>query len=346
MKHQPSLVRAVDLFCGAGGSSYGARSAGATIVGGVDAWGTAITTFGLNYPHAITRQARIETISAKSFAREVGKVDLLLASPECTNHTFAKGNRRDGKEQEQSRRTAFEVIRFARAMEPRWIVVENVISMRNWEHYSEWRKKMQSLGYRIREIVLDAQEFGVAQARRRLFVICDRDSEPAVPATSDLIPPSVVDILHCEESNGFSYEMKKLFGHRPPRAKDTLLRARRAIESLGSNSPFLIVYYGTDAAGGWQSLDRPLRTITTLDRFALVRPSPKGHFMRMLQPPELAKAMGFPDEYVWPKTTRRERIKLVGNAVSPPVMKAVVGALVFNRGVQQAPAKSKCVFSK
>ena len=31
--------------------------------------------------------------------------------------------------------------------------------------------------------------------------------------------------------------------------------------------PFLIVYYGSDGAGGWQALDRPLRTLTTLDRF-------------------------------------------------------------------------------
>jgi DNA (cytosine-5)-methyltransferase 1 len=103
---------------------------------------------------------------------------------------------------------------------------------------------------------------------------------------------------------------------------------------LGSKTPFLIVYYGTDAAGGWQSLDRPLRTITTLDRFALVEPRPTGHVMRMLQPPELAKAMGFPDDYKWPKATRRERIKLVGNAVAPPVMKAIVGALVYKVGVR------------
>ena len=139
---------------------------------------------------------------------------------------------------------------------------------------------------------------------------------------------SVKKVLHSGGSNGFNYKMSPLFRKDRKRAGDTLERAKRAISSLGEDAPFLIVYYGTDAAGGWQTLDRPLRTITTLDRFALVRPSKGGHVMRMLQPPELAKAMGFPSNYKWPDVTRRERIKLVGNAVSPPVMKAVVEAIV------------------
>lgn len=53
--------------------------------------------------------------------------------------------------------------------------------------------------------------------------------------------------------------------------------------------------------------------------------------MRMLQPPELATAMGFPADYKWPDTTRRNRIKLLGNAVSPPVMQAIISSLIENR---------------
>jgi len=89
-----------------------------------------------------------------------------------------------------------------------------------------------------------------------------------------------------------------------------------------------VVYYGSDAAGGWQRLDRPLRTITTIDRFAIVAPNGRGHTMRMLQPLELAAAMGFPPDYKWPQSTRREKVKLVGNAVCPPVMKAVIESLI------------------
>jgi DNA (cytosine-5)-methyltransferase 1 len=50
--------------------------------------------------------------------------------------------------------------------------------------------------------------------------------------------------------------------------------------------------------------------------------------MRMLQQPELATAMGFPEDYVWPETARRNKIKMIGNAVCPPVMQAIVSHLI------------------
>lgn len=325
-------IRVLDLFCGAGGSSCGARQAGAEVVGGIDFWETAIETFGLNFPNARTWSTPIQRVTGISLAREIGDVDLILASPECTNHTFAKGNRRSGDEQEKSRRTAFEIFRFVKALAPRWVVVENVVSMRRWEQYSRWKKRLQNLGYFLEEVVLDSQDFGVAQARRRLFIIGDREKKPGLPrptTTSSSSPTSIATILHTEQTaNGFNYSMTPVFRRRRKRAKDTLARARRAIAELGPDMPFLIVYYGTDAAGGWQALDRPLRTITTLDRFALVHPTKEGHVMRMLQPPELAAAMGFPDDFKWPEVTRRERIKLVGNAVCPPVVCGILNSLL------------------
>jgi len=48
----------------------------------------------------------------------------------------------------------------------------------------------------------------------------------------------------------------------------------------------------------------------------------------MLQPPELAAAMGFPVDHLWPESSRREKIKLIGNAVCPPVMRDEVKNLV------------------
>ena len=111
------------------------------------------------------------------------------------------------------------------------------------------------------------------------------------------------------------------------RAKKTIKRAENAIEEIGKNEPFLIVYYGT--GDGWMSIDKPLRTITTLDRFALVKPDRKhGHVMRMLQPEELKLAMGFSSDFdLEIGVTRREKIKLMGNGVCPPVMESLVRSL-------------------
>ena len=50
--------------------------------------------------------------------------------------------------------------------------------------------------------------------------------------------------------------------------------------------------------------------------------------MRMLQPSELAKAMGFQSDYKLDGIrSRRDRIKVLGNGVAPPVMEAIVQSL-------------------
>ena len=110
-----------------------------------------------------------------------------------------------------------------------------------------------------------------------------------------------------------------------------LARAERGISALGRGNPFLIVYYGSDGPGGWQSLDRPIRTLTTLDRFGLVTWQGKEPMLRMLQVEELIRAMGSPGIHQFKRGTRRDRIKMLGNAVAPPVMAAIVETLSQKR---------------
>jgi DNA (cytosine-5)-methyltransferase 1 len=121
------------------------------------------------------------------------------------------------------------------------------------------------------------------------------------------------------------------------RAASTIERVERGIAELGSKKDFLIVYYGSDRAGGWQRLDRPLRTLTTLDRFGLVQWIDGEPTLRMLQVPELKRAMGLTHlkdqrgdgvKFELDHGTRRDKIKVLGNGVCAPVMRAVVGSLI------------------
>ena len=318
-------IRTIDLFCGAGGSSWGTRLAGAQIVAGFDRWDLAGEVYKKNFPKAKFFSGRLEDSDPSQLAKEFGRIDLILASPECTNHSPAKGSQ---PRCETSRETAFQVTRYAEALQPRWLVIENVVNMRRWDRYEEFIAALKGLGYHVNPQVLKANRFGVPTSRRRLFILCDRERIPG-----DVEPPKNVKAKTARkivDLNG-NYRWSPL--RTPRRAKATLARAERAFAVVGKKKPFLIVYYGSDHAGGWQSLDKPLRTITTVDRFAAVRPCNGGHEMRMLQVPELKAAMSFPKRFKFPQGTRREQIHMIGNAVCPKVMAGVVRALTAgNRG--------------
>lgn len=324
-------IKTLDLFAGCGGSSYGAQLAGARIVAAIDAWTTAKDTYLDNFREVVFYSELIEQVNPLDIEKKTGHIDLILASPECTSHTCARGN---GLRSEDSRMTAFQVIRFARVLKPRWIVIENVVHMKKWEKYDQLLYSLrEELGYHITETTLKASLFGVPQSRRRLFISCDRDVTPPrnipISTSPQILAKDIID-----HNSNYNYSTLKT----DRRAKATLERAERAFSHIGYEKPFLLVYYGSDAAGGWQSLDRPLRTVTTLDRFAYVIPSNEGHLMRMLQVPEIKAAMGFPEYFKLNYGTRRDKIHLLGNAVCPPVMAAVVRALIQSDGDRSSGA--------
>lgn len=313
-------IRTVDLFCGAGGSSWGAVKAGAEIVMGVDAWDRAIETYSHNHHGRGVHMKMTPRTRPRDLGLKNQKIDLLLASPECTNHTCAKGAR---ERCEDSKLTANYVLNFAKDLEPRWIVIENVVHMKQWPGFDPLINRLNRLGYECCVQTLDASDFGVPQTRRRMFIMASRDTAPSPVVVPEVPIISAMDILDYDFDKDEDRHVSREFY--PGRAEPTIQRFHRGIEALGKFNPFLIVYYGSDAAGGWQALDRPLRTITTLDRFGLVTWRGKTPFFRMLQPSELRRAMGFrdSDNYVF-TGNRREQIKQLGNGVCPPVMEAIV----------------------
>jgi DNA (cytosine-5)-methyltransferase 1 len=325
-------IRVLDLFCGGGGSSWGAQAAGAEIVCGIDGWTRATEAFGKNFPRAKAVNLLMDADTRPDDLGDIGPIDLLLGSPECTHHTCARGSR---PQDEDSKRTAYFVTNFARWLNPRprWVVIENVVNMRGWRGYDQLLGEMRELGYRLEIMVLNAAHFGVPQTRRRVFIVGDRERNPPseVPGTNGM-SLSAKSIL----APYGTYKSRPLYS--PGRAKPTLARAERAINELGRGKPFLIVYYGSDGSGGWQPLERPLRTITTLDRFGLVTWEAETPMLRMLQVDELMRAMGFDGHYSLAEVgQRRDRIKLLGNGVAPPVMKAIVESLM--KGAQQNVAQ-------
>tara|TARA_Y100001968_G_C19450994_1_gene768594 strand:+ start:2635 stop:3621 length:987 start_codon:yes stop_codon:yes gene_type:complete len=311
------MITFVDLFCGGGFGARGAVRGGGIPLLGLDAWDLATTTYKANFPEADVINDYIENVDIVSLGEKY-KPDVLLTSPECTSHSIARGAK---PASERSRETAMGIVPWIKAMEPRWVIVENVNRMKKWERHNELVQGIEAFGYAVSDLYLNASDFGSPQARKRMFLICDKEgttvtSEQLISQTK-FQPLAAKDIVEW----GPKYKSSPLY--KDGRAEATLERANRAIKILGKNIPFIIVYYGSDYAGGWQRIDAPLRTVTTIDRFGLVTWRNSVPYLRMLQPSELLRAMGAGNEHQLPYGNRREKVKLCGNGVCSDVMIAI-----------------------
>ena len=173
-------VTFTDLFCGAGGSSVGAVAAGMTLAVAANHWQTAIDVHQTHFPDARHDCADISQADPRRYPR----TRVLLASPECTNHSQARGVSRRRQDPslwdapdpsaERSRATMWDVPRFAEQVGYDAIVVENVVEATAWVMWPAWWQAMECLGYRGRVVSANSMHHGVAQSRDRVYVVWAR----------------------------------------------------------------------------------------------------------------------------------------------------------------------------
>ena len=102
---------------------------------------------------------------------EYGKIDLLVGGTPC--QSFSVAGLRGGLDDDRGN-LALEFCRLAQREQPRWIVWENVpgvLSSSGGRDFGSILGALEDLGYGLAYRVLDAQYFGVAQRRRRVFVV-------------------------------------------------------------------------------------------------------------------------------------------------------------------------------
>lgn len=293
---------AIDLFAGMGGFTTAARAAGVRVAWAANHWREAVNIHAANHPetaHACQdlQQANWELVP---------RMDLLLASPACQGHSKARGV--DRPHHDATRSTAWAVVSCAEFHRPAFAVVENVPEFRDWALFPSWCDAWARLGYAISVNVFDAADAGVPQNRLRCFVVASR-SRHALAIKSPTIPHRAAAEL-VEWSAG-----KWSAVHRPGRAAKTLERVEHGRREFGER--FTFSYYGNTRTS--RSLARPIGTITTRDRWAVV----DGDRMRMLMPRECLAAMGFPTTYILPENGRLA-VHMIGNAVPPPLAAHVI----------------------
>lgn len=301
-------MRAIDLFAGAGGFSTGARMAGVSVVWAANHWQAAVDVHAANHPDT---QHACQDLHQADW-RDVPAHDLLLASPACQGHSHARGKERPHHDSQRS--TAWAVVSAAEFHRPQVFIVENVPQFVDWALYPAWAAAMQALGYALSPMVIDAANHGVAQHRERVFIVGTRSRCPIALSLPrrDLVPASA--IVDFDAGSWSPVRTAK-------RSPATLRRVFQGRRDLACGR-FLIPYYGSGSGLTGRSIHRPIGTITTVDRWALVR----GNRMRMLRADEARAAMGFPDDYLLPRQ-HKAAMHMLGNAVCPPVARDIITAL-------------------
>lgn len=173
-------VTATDLFCGAGGSTLGAVGAGVQVRIAANHWQTAIDVHAVNHPRTDHDCADISQVDPRRYPAS----DVLLAGPECTNHSQSRGVSRRRQNPslwdapdpsaERSRATMWDVVRFAEQIPYTAIIVENVVEAARWVLWDAWWQAMCDLGYRGRVLSINSQDHRVPQSRDRMFTVWTR----------------------------------------------------------------------------------------------------------------------------------------------------------------------------
>lgn len=298
-------MKAIDLFAGAGGFSTGATLAGCEVVWAANHWPDAVEWHSRNHQGA-------EHICQDLHQADWGQVpehDLMLASPCCQGHSRARG--RNSPQHDASRSTAWAVVSAAEYHRPSVVVVENVREFTGWTLFPAWQMAMQALGYTLSPHVLDAADHGVPQHRTRLFIVATRSRSPLMLQIPKRRHVAAAEFLDFDAGRWSQID-------KPGRSPRTLERIRNGRQRHGER--FLTAYYGREKGG--RELTRPIGTITTRDRWAMV----DGDRMRMITAGEARAAMGFPDGYQLP-TRHSLALHLLGNAVCPPVARDVITAI-------------------
>lgn len=302
------MITAIDLFSGLGGWSTGARMAGVNVLWAANHWPEAVEWHSANHPDT---QHICQDLHQADWS-QVPAHDLLLASPCCQGHSKARGKASGNPQHDASRSTAWAVVSALEFHRPALAIVENVPEFLDWALYPAWASAMNALGYQLAPHVVNCADLGIPQERIRMFIICTRSKAPLhlqLPKMEHVPATSFIDF------NAGRWSPIERTG----RAAATLERIRNGRAQFGDR--FVMSYYGNTKSG--RSLQRPIGTITTRDRWAIV----DGDRMRMLTADENLLAMSFPADTLRP-ANHRLTVHMAGNAVPPVAGMRIIQSLL------------------
>ncbi len=252
----------VDLFAGGGGASTGIEQAiGRAPDVAVNHDAEAISLHQANHPQ--TRHFCSDVFEVDPLTVTDGQpVGLLWASPDCKHFSKAKGGKPVSK---KIRSLAWVVVKWAKAVQPRVICLENVEEFQTWgplgddnrpcplrkgQTFALWKKQLQNLGYVVEHRELRACDYGAPTIRKRLFLVARRDSQPIVwpeathakPDAKGKVPKGMKPWRTAAECIDWSIPAPSIFERSRPLADATCRRIAKGIMRyvVDAAEPFIV----------------------------------------------------------------------------------------------------------
>lgn len=329
----------LDLFCGAGGLSYGFEKAGFNILLGIDNDAKALETFKLNHNGAKTICANITEITYKEDILPLlnGRtIDIIIGGPPCQGFSLS-GPRSFN---DPRNRLYLSYIRLVEEIQPKAFVIENVpglISLFNGEIKDNIIKAFSEMGYEVKYKILCASDYGVPQNRKRVIFV-------GIKGKNNFEYPSIqVEKITCEMAlsdlppliDTLGNDVQK-YATEPQNAYQKLMRKnsfdiKNHIAASHSEKVQHIISLVPDG-GNYKDLPVEYRDSRNFHvawtRFNSKKPAPTidtGHrhhfhykFNRVPTVRECARIQSFPDVFVF-LGNKTQQFRQVGNAV-PPIM--------------------------
>lgn len=318
-----SNKRIVSLFSGCGGLDLGFEQAGYDIVFANDRAEHVEQTYNNNHDTDIT----IEDIRELDYD-DIPDCEGIVGGPPC--QTWSLAGNMEGTEDERGG-VFYDYIDIIQAKQPAFFVTENVpgiVSSANIDEFEEILDSFQEIGYTVDWEKMDAEKYGVPQARTRVVIVGvrnDVDFDYQFPEPGDeTVQAGSLPACPSKETDGDAHDSNDLY----------LPNHEHYIGSYSSR------FMSRNRVRNW---DEPAYTVLAGARYQKIHPQAptmekvekdqwkfvegKEHLYRRYSVREAARLQTFPDEFTFHYDNVKDGYKMVGNAVPIKLAKSIAESL-------------------
>lgn len=332
-------LKLASFFSGAGGLDLGFEQAGFSTAWANEYDRTIWESYEKNFPHVHLDKRSITEIESQ----DIPDVDGIIGGPPCQSWSEAGALRGASDPRGQ---LFFDYMNLVGRKMPKFFVAENVSGILSERHSGSFGSILEGfaeMGYNVSLSFLNANDYGVAQDRQRVFIVGYRSdfNQHFFPPSPQLEKPVLRDVIYDLRDSAV-----------PAGDKNKANSALEVPNHEYMTGGFSTIYMSRNRVRPWE---KPSFTIQAGGRHAPLHPQApemvsfgpndkrfvqgKEHLYRRLTVREAARVQGFPDSYIFYYQSVTDGYKMVGNAV--PVGLARSLAMQIMNDLQSIDEKNK-----